>query len=69
MATNNNLPPQIQELLKKKGWIWPPDEKLKRQIHEAMRRLSGSVTVPEELWDEVFEGIRGFEHVCRAKKL
>lgn len=61
MATSNNLPPQIQELLKKKGWAWPPDERLKQQIHEAMRRLSGSVKVPEELWDEVFEGIRGFE--------
>jgi hypothetical protein len=56
-------------LLKKKGWTWPPDEKLKQQIHEAMRRLSGSVKVPEELWDEVFEGIRGFEHVRCAKKL
>jgi hypothetical protein len=69
MATNNNLPTQIQKLLKNKGWTWPPDEKLKQQIHEAMRRLSGSVKVPEELWDEVFEGIRGFEHVCRGKKL
>jgi len=56
-------------LLKKKGWTWPPDEKLKQQIHGAMRRLSGSVKVPAELWDEVFEGIRGFENVRCAKKL
>jgi len=46
------------------------DEDFMREaLKEAMRRLSGSVNAPEELWDEVFEGIRGFEHVRRAKKL
>ncbi|MBI1925112.1 hypothetical protein HYR99_12795 [Candidatus Poribacteria bacterium] len=68
-TSSNNLPPQIQKLLKEKGWTWPPDEKLKKQIHEAMERSSGSLHVREEDLPELLEGIRGFEHVCRNKKL
>ena len=37
-TSSNNLPLQIQKLLAGKGWKWPPDEKLKKQIREAMRR-------------------------------
>ncbi len=68
-TSTNNLPPQIQKLLREKGWTWPPDEKLKKQIHDAMERISGSLHVREEDLPELLEGIRGFEHVCRNKKL
>ena len=68
-TSNKNLPPQILKLLKEKGWKWPPDEKLKKQIYEAMKRSSGSLHVREEDLPELLEGIRGFEHVCRKKKL
>jgi hypothetical protein len=57
------LPPVIAELLRQKGWSWPLSEADKRQIHEALNHFSGATHVPEELWDEVFEGVRGFEHV------
>lgn len=69
MSAKNNIPPQIQELLKKRGWSWPPDEQLKMQIHEALEQFCGSIHVPEENLNAVFEGIRGFEYVRRAKKL
>ena len=62
------LPPQINELLLKKGWSWPLSEKNKRQIRQAFERLDGSLTVPEELQAEVYEGIRGFENYARRTK-
>jgi hypothetical protein len=61
------LPPVIAELVRQKGWSWPLSEENKRQIHQAFDRLRGSLSVPEELWDEVFEGVRGFEQ-GRPKK-
>jgi len=61
------LPPVIAELLKQKGWSWPLGEENKEQIHDALDRFSGKTHVPEDLWDEVFEGVRGFENV-RPKK-
>lgn len=63
------LPPVIAELVKQKGWSWPLSEENKLQIHEAFGRLRGSLSVPEELWDEVFEGVRGFEHVRPNKNV
>lgn len=70
MSENNNkpvppLPPVIAELLKQKGWSWPLSEENKLQIHEALERLEGSLTVPEELQAEVYEGLRGFENYAR----
>jgi len=41
VSVPKDFPPKIQELLKKKGWNWPPDERLKAQIREAGRRLIG----------------------------
>jgi hypothetical protein len=40
---SEKLPPKIRELLRKRGWSWPPDEKLKKQIEEAMERFVGSI--------------------------
>jgi hypothetical protein len=64
MAKNNQLPEKIQELLKKKGWTWPPDEKLKAQWDAAAKRLAGSLKVDNdnELL-ELLDGIRGMERV------
>jgi len=64
MIKNDKLPEKIQELLKKKGWIWPPDEKLKAQWDAAAKRLAGSLKVDNdnELL-ELLDGIRGMERV------
>lgn len=53
VSVPKDFPPKIQELLKKKGWNWPPDEKLKAQIHEAGRRLSGSIYIEPDVLEEV----------------
>jgi hypothetical protein len=62
------LPPVVAELVRQKGWSWPLSEVDKRQIHEALERLEGSLTVPEELQAEVYEGLRGFENYARRTK-
>ena len=64
MIKNDKLPEKNQELLKKKGWIWPPDEKLKAQWDAAAKRLAGSLKVDNdnELL-ELLDGIRGMERV------
>ncbi|MBM3237408.1 hypothetical protein FJZ31_14050 [Candidatus Poribacteria bacterium] len=49
----NQLPPNIQELLQKKGWTWPPDEQLRAEIHEAWERLIGSRSTDPEVLKEV----------------
>jgi hypothetical protein len=65
----NQLPPKIHELLKKKGWSWPLDEKTKAQIHEAMERLSGSIHIPEEDLEELFGDNPRFSYILKANKL
>jgi len=57
--SRNQLPPQIQKLLKKKGWTWPPDEKLKAEMHEAWERLSGSTATPPHILKEVHKFFPG----------
>ena len=52
MVSEDRIPPKIRELLKKKGWTWPPDEKLKKQIEEAMERFSGSIHFDPEVIEE-----------------
>ncbi|MFA0735989.1 MAG: hypothetical protein OGMRLDGQ_002489 [Candidatus Fervidibacter sp.] len=52
-----DLPPKIQEALKRKGWTYPPTEEMKRQWKEAWERIIGrDETDPdllEELWREM----------------
>jgi hypothetical protein len=55
----NQLPPNIRELLQKKGWTWPPDEKLKAEIHEAWERLIGSRSTDPEVLKEVHKDFPG----------
>ena len=49
MYEMKDFPPSIQELLKKRGWTWPPDEKLKKKMHEAAKRAAGSVHIEPDL--------------------
>lgn len=42
--SNNHLPPKIVELLKKKGWTWPPSEEQKRHMAQARREFVGSAS-------------------------
>ena len=44
-----DFPPSIQELLKKRGWTWPPDEELKRKMNEAAKHAAGSVHIEPDL--------------------
>jgi len=50
-----NLPPNIQKLLEKKGWTWPPDEKLRKQIREAMDNMCGSLHTPPDILKQVMK--------------
>ena len=77
MSQNNNLPPKILELLKKKGWNWPPDEKLKTQIREASERFIMAVHevtaersehIDEEVLSEVLKDFPGFESRYGSRK-
>lgn len=49
-----DLPPRIQELLKKKGWSYPPDEKLKQQWKTASKRFDGKVHTDSEILREIY---------------
>jgi len=53
VSVPEDFPLRIQELLKKKGWNWPPDKKLKAQICEAGKRLSGSIHIEPDILQEV----------------
>jgi hypothetical protein len=55
----NELPPNIKELLKKKGWTWPPDAKLKAEMHEAWEKLSGRWNTDSEVLKEVHKYFPG----------
>jgi hypothetical protein len=53
MPGQNNFPPQIQELLKKKGWTWPPDEQLRKEMEETAEKAAGSLHTPSEILKKV----------------
>lgn len=60
MSTNNGeLPPQIMEQLKKKGWTWPPTEEMKRQWREAREKFCGSMSMDPEVRKEVVKSFPG----------
>ncbi|MCS7193258.1 MAG: hypothetical protein NZ937_09810 [Armatimonadetes bacterium] len=63
-----DIPPRIQELLKRKGWTYPPDEKLKQQWKEAWERLRGRGKADLELLEEIYREM-GWAWIERAKKL
>jgi hypothetical protein len=49
MYEMKDFPPSIQEQLKKRGWTWPPDEKLKKKMSEAAKGFVGSIHVEPDL--------------------
>ncbi|MBM3237058.1 hypothetical protein FJZ31_12270 [Candidatus Poribacteria bacterium] len=59
ISVPKDFPPKIQELLKKKGWNWPPDEKLKAQMHEAAQKFIGSVHTDKDVLKEVHKDFPG----------
>jgi len=62
MAKMEDFPPSIQELLKKKGWTWPPDEELQKKMDEAAKRFCGSVRVDPDILREVMWEMRGIKY-------
>ncbi|MBM3238320.1 hypothetical protein FJZ31_18670 [Candidatus Poribacteria bacterium] len=61
MYEMKDFPLSIQELLKKRGWTWPPDEKLKKKMNEAAKRAAGSVHVEPDLLRDLFRD-RGIDY-------
>jgi hypothetical protein len=57
--TDGHIPPHIMELIKKKGWTWPPDEKLKEQWRQAASRFGGSMSMDPEVRKEVVKSFPG----------
>ncbi len=62
MATMKDFPPSIQELLKKRGWTWPPDEKLQKKMDEAFERLAGSVHADPKIVRKILWEMRGIKY-------
>ena len=65
MTEMKDLPPKIQELLKKKGWTWPPDEKLKAQFRETFKKAAGSVRMDPDILEEIQRELGRSTHVRR----
>ncbi|MFA0783157.1 hypothetical protein [Fervidibacter sacchari] len=63
-----DLPPKIQEAMKRKGWTYPPSEEMKRQWKEADERLIGRVATEPDLLEELYREM-GWNWLERAKKL
>jgi len=69
MYEMKDFPPSIQELLKKRGWNWPPDEKLQKKMDEAFERFAGSVHVDDpEIVRKILKEMRGIEYHDGDKK-
>ncbi len=66
MFTMKDMPPKIQELLKKKGWNWPPDKKLKAQFRETVEKAAGSIHVAPDILEEVYREM-GWSNNARRK--
>lgn len=62
MAKMEDFPPNIQELLKKRGWTWPPSGEQKKKMDEAFERLAGSVYVDPDILREIMWEMRGIKY-------
>ena len=62
MAKMEEFPPSIQELLKKRGWTWPPNEKLQKKMDEAAKRAASSVHVDPDILREIMWEMRGIKY-------
>jgi hypothetical protein len=68
MVNEDRIPPKIRELLKKKGWTWPPDEKLQKEMREALERTAGSIHTPPELLEEMAKDDHVLYNLLQKKK-
>ncbi|MBI1929634.1 hypothetical protein HYR99_35975 [Candidatus Poribacteria bacterium] len=59
MFTEKDFPPQIQELLKKRGWTWPPTEEMKKEWDEAIKRSAGMLHLDRENSRQIWLEMRG----------
>ncbi len=50
-----DLPPKIQELLKKRGWTWPPTEEMRREWREAWEQIACFPPTDPEVLEMVWE--------------
>ncbi len=63
MSSQNNLPPKIQELLKKRNQLWPPDETLKKQMEGVAKKAAGSLRTAPEILKKVLKESGQFPEV------
>ena len=59
MANLKEFPTQIQELLKKRGWAWPPTEEMKKEWEEVAEKAAGSIHGEPEINRETWLQLRG----------
>jgi len=60
-AKPKQFSPSNQKLLKKKGWTWPPDEKLRKQNRETIENSAGSLHTSSEVLKKVLRESGRFE--------
>jgi hypothetical protein len=63
-----DLPPKIQEALKRKGWTYPPTEEMKRQWKKAQEELAGCLDTDPDLLEELWREM-GWRRSGRKAKL
>ncbi len=67
-----DLPPVLQQLLRERGWTYPPTEEMKREWDEAAERFVGKTHIPHEALAEMEREDGNFEkarwHEEQAKK-
>jgi hypothetical protein len=66
MQSVKELPPKIQELLRKKGWTWPPDPAQQAEMEEAAQRAAGSLHIDPDLLDEVMKDYHWYRNGRRT---
>jgi hypothetical protein len=62
-----DLPPKLQEALKRKGWTYPPTEEMKRQWKEAWDRIIGRDSTDPEIMEELWQEMGWRRHGRKAQ--
>jgi hypothetical protein len=62
------IPPKIEELLKKRGWTFPPTEEMKREWREAAKRFDGSLRTGREVLEELAKEDHVLYRILQIKK-
>ena len=63
-----DLPPKIQDALKRKGWTYPPTEEMKQQWKEVQEDLAGCLDTDPDLLEELWREM-GWRRSGRKAKL